>query len=315
MVSFYKNGILVSLLAFAVSCGQDGVAPGLIFGGYDCDELVTQDLDATTFLSLLQDGASADDPFTVCIEENVTIGSTATQVSVNKTNLQIVGGSQTTSVINGLAVSVSNPTLFVRNLTLVPTTSGMQAHLCFKASGGTGSSRLVFDKVICSAPSAHSSMDASAFHFSSSGGGSINVTVSNSVITSSRTGITTIGNVGGNATSNITNNTLTVNGAAISFTMNNSSVGILNAGGNTMKYDGAGGGMNNDAVSAVGNNSSSVTANDISGSRKNFVCKVASSTATFSNVFAIDAINGSVSGGNYTPAGTQNGGNTIGNCP
>lgn len=314
MVSCFKNIIILSLLALAVSCGQDGVAPALEAFDYSiCDEIIIQNTNNATFQGLLQDGASASDPFTVCIEEDVTIGADGSSVSVNKNNILIIGVSQTTSVVKGLAPGVSNPTLYVRNLTLVPTTAGMFPNICFSNQYGSGT--YLFDKIICSAPQAHSTMDGSAFQVGGNGAVSVNLTISNSVITSSRYAIGASGNNGASITSTLTSNTLTVNGSAISFMMNNGSTGVMNAAGNTMKYNGAGGGMNNEAINVFGNNSSSVTANDTSGSRKNFACKVASSAGTFSSVFSISVINGSSSGGTFTAAGTQNGGNTVGNCP
>lgn len=315
MVSCFKNFVLLSLLALTVSCGQDGVAPGLISEGFDysiCDEIITQNTDNATFQGLLQNGASSSDPFTVCIEENVTLGADGSSLTVNKNNILMIGVSQTTSVVKGLAPGISNATLYVRNLTLIPATAGMYSKLCFANEFGAGT--FLFDKIICSAPFAHQSMDA-AFPMSLNGGGTVNLTISNSVISSSKYAFSGSANNGATILATLTNNTFTVNASAIWFSANNSGVGVVNAGGNTMKFSGNGSNMYNDAVFAFGNNSGSITVNDTSGSQKNFACRVAGSVGTFSSVFSISAINGASTGGTFTAAGTQNGGNTIGNCP
>ncbi|MES2526519.1 MAG: hypothetical protein V4598_05505 [Bdellovibrionota bacterium] len=300
MVSCFKRIASVSLLALALSCGQNGYAPllsGLPYDGVACDETILTNLTSAEFLNLVQAGTSASSTYNLCIGPNVSINAGGTgYVTIDDSHVRIQGFDSTTSSITNLELNnfLGSPSATVSRMKVIGNTHPAATVV---AHGGSTSYLVMINSVASSA--------GDTIYVNAGGGGDATLTVSGSTITSTGgKGIYAVQSGGGDLTASITSSVVTAPDHGID--LNNSGGGPLavtlksltvTTGGTGIYLGNSGGGDLNSQMGALtlrasGSGASSVaiyagnsgggSLNATSSGGSSSACNVSGSAHTFS---------------------------------
>lgn len=309
MASFFKNiSIPLMTLLFLQGCGvTTGVAPTFIeeintaYDGVTCAVTVESDLSSAAFAALLEDGASESSPFIICIGNNVTIGSTGTNLDIHRSNIRIQGYSSETSIIHNARINEQTGVHF-QKLSIVGTGgAGVDQ------SGGIGT--IVSYKVIKSKINSNSG----GLKISAGVGSIVTIEVRTSTITATGHGIQASVDTGGSVTGTISGNTILSNQDAVNMSKSIGGILTANLGPNILAASGASATSSSSMHFASGDGG--IIQLDAIDSGTGTACNVATSAHTFNQVYSTQLGTGAMQTGSWSIAKMSNTNNTtIGTC-
>jgi hypothetical protein len=308
MASFSKHTSLTLLsLLLLQGCGETGgLAPisggSLPYDGVTCEVTVESDLSNAAFTAMLQDGVSNTEPFIICVGPSVTIGSTGTNLDINKNYVRIQGYSEVTSVIHNARISARYG-LHFQKLAIFGT-GGPGVDL------GAGIGEIANYKVIGSVVNSNNV----GLKISADIGGSPEIEVRTTAITATGHGIQGSVGIGGILTATISYNAIMSNQNAINLSKSDGGIITTSLGPNILAASGA----NASASSAMhfASGIGGIIEIDAIDSGTGTACNVPSSPHTFNQVFSTQLGSGAIQTGTWTVANMTNANNaTIGACP
>jgi hypothetical protein len=282
---------------------SDGFAPSTDeFDGKRCDALVETNLSAAEFEALAEDGASASDPFRICVKSGVIVNADAVdEIELDKVNLEVLGSNKENPEVNRIIV--------------LATGAGVVRFERLNIAGDGAGYAVTFGEDSVTEVEIEDSV------LTDDGGNLAVIYLYNNVMRLINTQVNGVGRAinyrveGSGVTGH-----LTISGGNIRFGYSNSSSGIravgtsqgvatLNLAGVTIRCTTSSCG---NGISAGADNNAAVTINDTSGSRKILFCTENDGDMVFPLGTATGS--GGVVNGTFLVGNTQNGG-VVSTCP